>query len=366
MVVVTLNYRLGPFGFLSHTALDAVRGAIPSGNDGLRDQQLALRWVQDNIAAFGGDPGKVTLAGESAGSMSACLQLVSPESRTLAKQFVLESASCLGGLPLLEKAASDTLGKTLTDELCAGQADLVACLRAKTPEELSGWHKDNGLFGAGFNPLVNPADPFLPKKPAALIAAGDYNKGPIIMGTNKNEWGLFELIDNKADVTSLAALTAAIDAQFPANAAAVKAQYLPATDAEVSRAFLRLMTDVAFRCPTRALARLTSSQGSKVYLYSYEALPAYHAFEIPYVFGNPNATLLTPVLDPRTLAAVQGRWVQFTLTGDPNGKVEPSWPAYVTADDAHIALSEITATGSGLAKADCDFWATQVAAQTGQ
>jgi para-nitrobenzyl esterase len=96
MVVVTLNYRLGAFGFLSHAALDATRGNEPSGNDGLRDQQLALKWVKNNIAAFAGDPSKVTVAGESAGAMSACIHLVSLPARKLVQRFVFESGVCTG------------------------------------------------------------------------------------------------------------------------------------------------------------------------------------------------------------------------------------------------------------------------------
>jgi para-nitrobenzyl esterase len=360
LVVVTINYRLGPFGFLSHAGLDATRAGEPSGNDGIRDQQLALKWVKSNIAAFGGDPTKVTVAGESAGSMSACIHLVSPPARELAQRFVFESGVCTGETLLKKKADGDALGKMLSDELCAGQPDPVACLRAKPVMDLADWHKDSTLFGAGFVPVYNPADPLLPDNPAKLVDAGNYNKGPILLGTNLREWGLFQSLGSAKPAT-IAALDMAIDMQLgaqigAAGAAAVKAHYKPATDAEANDAMIRLMTDSAFRCPTRSMARLVTKKGSKVYLYSFEQGQAFHAFEIPYIFGNTNP-LLAPMLDEPTLATMQGFVMQFATTGDPNGRGPLMWPAYDEASDQNMSLKTESAAGTGLAKADCDFWA---------
>jgi para-nitrobenzyl esterase len=366
LVVVTLNYRLGVLGFLSHAGLDAARGEAPAGNDGIRDQQLALRWVQSNIAAFGGDPSKVTIAGESAGAMSACLHLVSPLSRELGQRFVFESGVCMGGTLLANKASADKLGKELSDELCAGQPDLLQCLRAKPLQELTDWRRNATMFGAGFAPVVNPADPLLPDLPPKLIEAGNYNKGTVLAGSNLREWGLFQLIGSAKPAT-IADFNAAVDSQLGAQLGAaglplVKEHYKPASDAEANDVFVRLMTDAAFRCPTRTLARLASSKGSKVFLYSFEQGNAFHAYELPYVFGNPNA-LLAPVLDEPTLAALQGFWMQFATTGDPNGRVQPTWPAYEAGSDQHMALSSTSQAGSGLSKADCDFWDSLTAAR---
>lgn len=361
LVVVTLNYRLGVLGFLSHAGLDAARGDAPTGNDGIRDQQLGLAWVKNNIAAFGGDPSKVTVAGESAGAMSACLHLVSPLSRDLAQRFVMESGVCMGGTLLGTKAAGDKLGRELTDELCAGQSDLLACLRAKPVSELTDWRRSAGLFGAGFSPVVNAADPLLPEAPPKLIEAGNFNKGAVLAGSNLREWGLFQLIGSARPAT-LAEFDAAVEMQLGAQLGAaglplVQAHYRPATDAEANDAFVRLMTDAGFRCPTRALARLLSGMGSKVYLYSFEHGDAFHAYELPYVFGNPNALLAAAMLDEPTLAAVQGFWMEFAIKGDPNGRVQPTWPAYETGSDQCMALSSAPAVKSGLSQTDCDFWA---------
>jgi para-nitrobenzyl esterase len=365
LVVVTLNYRLGVFGFLSHASLDATRGDAPSGNDGIRDQQLALKWVKNNIAAFGGDPSKVTIAGESAGAMSTCLHLVSPLSRELGQRFVLESGVCMGGTLLGNKAAADKLGKELGDELCAGQSDVLACLRAKPAAELIEWRRMASMFGAGFSPIVNAADPLLPDLPPKLIEAGNYNKGAVLAGSNLREWGLFQLIGS-AKPASIAEFDAAVEMQLGAQLGAaglplVKTHYKPASDAEANDAFVRVITDASFRCPTRALARLLSGKGSKVYLYSFEQGNAFHAYELPYVFGNPNP-LLAPTLDEPTLMALQGFWMEFAIKGDPNGRVQPSWPAYETASDQHVVLNSTPSVKSGLSQADCDFWATLMAA----
>lgn len=359
LVVVTINYRLGAFGFLSHTALDATRANEPSGNDGLRDQQLALKWVKNNIAAFGGDPGKVTVAGESAGAMSACIHLVSPPARELAHRFVFESGVCTGETLLKTKADADALGKMLSDELCTGQDDVVKCLREKPVMDFTEWRKTGGLFGAGFVPVYNPGDPLLPDNPSKLVEAGNYNsKAAIIAGTNLNEWGLFQTLGSPR-AANLAEFEMAIETQLAATVGAgtalVKAHYKPAMDAQANDALIRLMTDSAFRCPTRAFARLLTKKGSKVYLYSFEQGQAFHAFEIPYVFGNPNP-LLAPMLDDGTLNTMQPFIMQFAITGDPNGRGSLMWPEYNEMTDQHMTLKSMSAAGTGLSKADCDFW----------
>jgi para-nitrobenzyl esterase len=132
--------------------------------------------------------------------------------------------------------------------------------------------------------------------------------------------------------------------------------YYPAnSDAEANGTFTRLMTDVVFRCPTRTLARLTTSQGSNVYLYSFEEGLAYHAMEIPYVFGNPNPQL-APVLVESLRATVQAYWTQFATTGNPNVDGQPAWSLYSTAVDPHMILKATSEAGSGLAATGCNFW----------
>lgn len=357
VVVVTVNYRLGALGFLSHPALDDERGAAPSGNDGLRDQQLALAWVKKNIAAFGGDPDNVTVFGESAGGASTCLQIVSPKAKGLAKRFIIESGSCAGGLPLFTKDKANATGEKLSGELCADEADVLACLRGKEPADIVGWGASAGLFGAGWGPVADAGDDVLPDKPLNLIAAGDFNKGEVLLGTNKNEWALFvTLAPPTPAITTVATLHTAIEKQFTAaGATAIEEHYAP-TDATAANLWVQLMTDATFRCPARQLSRALSEAGSKVFLYSFEEGPAMHAFEIPYVFGNPNARLAAATLVEGTRKAIQSYWRQFAKAGDPNVAGQPEWPAFDTEGDQHLTLVAEPTAGTGLSTADCDFW----------
>jgi para-nitrobenzyl esterase len=362
LVVVTVNYRIGALGFLSHPQLDQSRAAnAPSGNDGLRDQQLALRWIKNNIGPFGGDADNVTIFGESAGSMSTCIHMVSPTSRDLAHQFIMESAVCIGGLPVIDKVAANTIGTNMGNALCSGETDIVACLRAKPVSELIAYGASSGISGAGWGPVYNANDPLLPTKPVNLIATGNYNKGPIMVGTNKNEWGLFAYLGFSPSITSAAAFSAVVDGQFGALAPYVKMYYPVASDAVAQSVYNQLMTDIVFRCPTRGLARLASSQGSNVYLYSFEQgaenpYLAWHAFEIPYVFGNANPRLGAPVLVESLRATVQDYWTQFAIAGDPNLNGQPVWPVYSAAADQHMTLRASSAAGSGLSQVQCNFW----------
>jgi para-nitrobenzyl esterase len=356
VVVVTVNYRLGVLGFLSHPELEGdAHGGVPSGNDALRDQQLALKWVRDNIDKFGGDPKNVTAFGESAGSSSTCIHSVSPTGKGLAERFIMQSGACMGTFLMTPKAAADELGSEFADALCEGEADLVACLREKDAKELVMWGSDRGTSGAGWTPVINADDQLLPEAPSAIIAAGKHTKGALLMGTNKNEWALFVQLQ-MTNVSTVANFNTAVDAQFPAPLnAAVKAHYTGVTDATAPATFVKIVTDAAFRCPTRALARATAAQGNDVYLYSFEHGAAFHAYEIPFVFGNASPALGITDVEP-VRPVMQTYWSQFAKTGSPNGGDQPEWPAYDADGDQHMVLKGKPEAGEGLSAADCDFW----------
>ncbi len=369
VVLVTINYRLGALGFLSHPALDAQRGGEPSGNDALRDQQLALKWVQSNIGAFGGDAKNITLFGESAGSMSTATHLVSPRAKGLVQRYILESGPGIGAGTLgADKAKANALGTELANALCPGAADVVTCLRALPATDIAAWGADRGISGAGWGPTINRDDPVLPDAPANLLQSGNFNDGELIVGTNKNEWGLFaNLGTTAATVNTVDDLNKQIETQFTEAAlqTAVKQHYAAtATDATADDVFIRLMTDAVFRCPSRTLVRLTTSHGRKAYLYSFEQGKAWHAYEIPYVFGNPVAALDAATLVEPLRANIQGYWTQFAKSGDPNGGDRTAWPKYDSASDQHMTLQMSSAVGSALSKDDCDFW-DQIASTQG-
>ena len=361
VVVVTFNYRLGALGFFSLPELDATRPDAPSGNDALRDQQLVLRWVQDNIAVFDGDPDAVTLFGESAGAVATCLQMVSPTAQTLAKRYVLQSGTCIGGLPLSNKAAANAIGQDLTSSLCPNAPDKLACLRSLDAQELAVWGAERGITGAGWFPVINAADPLLPAHPLTMILSGQTKDAELMLGTNRNEWSLFaELVGPNPKMVS--AVEEAVDVSLsglsPARRAALKQHYItdaqpPVTDATASRTYIRLMTDVTFRCPVREHARLSALLGRKTYLYSFEHGLATHAYEIPFLFGVPNTFVMSD-LDP-VHAVMASYWLQFAKSGDPNLGGLASWPAYDPASDRHMTIKVNPTEGSGLSRDDCDF-----------
>lgn len=355
VVVVTLNYRLGALGLLVHPLLDAMR-SVPSGNDAMRDQQLALKFVRDNIAAFGGDPDNVTLFGESAGSMSTCLQMVSPTGAALANRYIMESASCIAGLPIETRAPAEARGARLASTLCPGEADVIACLRAKSADELINFGANEGISGAGWAPVTNAADPLLPKHPIALFADGPSTK-PLIIGSNLKEWTLFAAVRGLT-VESVAQLRGLITAEIdPRLSEDVAAHYIPdgTTDGQAHEIYIRLMTDAFFRCPARATARLAAARGQPSYLYSFEEGLAFHAAEIPYVFGTPLASLGITDIEAGH-AVIAPYWLRFAKTGDPNGGTSLAWPRYEEATDRHLVLKVPPTTGEALAKDDCDFW----------
>ncbi|MDB4974983.1 MAG: hypothetical protein JWN48_3324 [Myxococcaceae bacterium] len=356
VIVVTLNYRLGALGFAALAELDEARPGTPSGNDGLRDQQLALQWVQDNIAAFQGDPENVTVFGESAGGASTCVHFVSPRARSLGKQFIVESGSCVGSPLIGTRDGATAVSQELSSALCPGAGSAAACLRGKEASEIASWGADRGIFGAGWGPTASAEDDLLPASPAALIADGQHSPGALLLGTNKNEWGLFTLLQN-TKVSSVGELGSAIETQFaavPAAVPAIKAHYT-ATDENAADTFVRLVTDAFFRCPTRTLARAASAAGNPTFLYSFEQGLAYHAYEIPYVFGTPTPALGASVVEPLH-GVIADYWSHFARTGDPNGGKSPTWPAYQQATDPHLRLVDQPVAASGLSRDDCDFW----------
>jgi Carboxylesterase family len=197
-----------------------------------------------------------------------------------AQVHALTRVFCQGAV---HRLVDPIVGLALGNALCPGASDVIACLRDKNADELAAWGKDLGISGPGWAPSYDPNDPLMPAKPAQLIAQGNFQRGAMIVGTNKSEWGLFQA--GTGPIQSATQFAAAVDAQFGPIAPLVKAHYAVTSDDEANTVFIRLMTDVMFRCPTRTLARATAAHGSTVYLYSFEEGIAFHAFELSYIFG---------------------------------------------------------------------------------
>jgi para-nitrobenzyl esterase len=171
----------------------------------------------------------------------------------------------------------------------------------------------------------------------------------------KNEWGLF-LVLRKKPVDSVAAMNEAIDETYPEAArAAIRAHY-PATDTNARDTFIRMVSDSTFRCPTRTMVRYATQAGIPAYLYSFEEGLAWHAMDVPYVFGNPLPSLGVSVVDPLH-GVIQSYFAQFARTGDPNVSTQPAWERYDATREPHMTLKAQPAAGAALSKDDCDFWA---------
>jgi para-nitrobenzyl esterase len=368
-VVVTINYRLGPFGFLALPGLSGEARDHSSGNFGIQDQQAALRWVQRNIAGFGGDPRNLTIFGESAGGVSVCAQLASPKSSGLFQRAITESGPCTARLRTLPTA--EAAGVALAGKLgCADAATQVACLRAKPVAAILA--AGGGSLGA-FGPVVGGS--VLPRQIPEAISSGRFNHVPVMEGTNHDEYRLFvaALFDIQGTPVTAAQYPALLQAQFGAAAPIVLAAYPLADFASPSLALATVITDAGFACPARAANRLLADQ---VRTFAYEfndpnapeflitdpvmPLGAFHAAEIPYVFQPTDAAALFNA-DQLALSEQMIRyWSRFAANGDPNGLRTPSWPRYSTRSDRIQSLAPRATQPISTFAADhnCAFWAS--------
>lgn len=371
-IVVGINYRLGALGFLSLPELEAEDTEHGStGSYGIEDQRAALAWVQANVEAFGGDPGNVTIFGESAGAISTCYHLLSPPSQGLFHRAIIQSGPC-------ESANDPDEAKLQGAELASvlGCGDAVAgvdlaCLRGKTEQEVLE-ALPGGLdffFGEGpsWFPIVDGYN--LPAQPAALLAAGDFAKVPTIVGSNSDEGTLFFTLGD-VDIPDEATFETLAEGLVPGHGADVVALYPAATYGSAKAAAMAAVGDGGFVCPTRRLARALDAAGAPTFLYHFTFAPsgvllgddlgAFHSAELRYVFGNPGQ--LTPFpLDPTELElsqAIMSYWGRFSASGDPNADGAPVWPAFDTEADQHLGLDVEQVSGSGLASDRCAFWDT--------
>jgi para-nitrobenzyl esterase len=370
-VVVTINYRLGPFGFLAHSALQAEDKAHPStGMYGFEDQRAAMAWTQANIAAFGGDGKNVTLFGESAGGESVCLHLVSPKSQGLFQRAIIQSGACAapsGFTSTAAQAEGDTFATALG---CEGKTAAVtlACLRSKTRDDVLLALPTKGALdfspgGAKWFPTVDGDN--VMKEPLDLINAGSFAHVPLLVGSNGDEGTLFFAFGTP--IKDDAAYKLAVEGLYPGKGDAILAHYPSATIGSAQAATERALGDGVFVCPSRRLARAYAKAGDAAYLYHFTykspsaAIPnlgAFHSSELPFLFGNPSQLLpdaLTAAETPLS-AAMMGYWGRLAAAGDPNGGGAPAFPAYDAAKDGSLVLDLTIAPEAGLAKADCDFW----------
>ena len=365
VVVVTLNYRLGPLGFFSHSALSAESGQ-GTGNFGLLDQQAALAWVRDNIAAFGGDKDNVTLFGESAGGMSVCYQLVSPKSAGLFRRAIVQSGPCSTLRPPTQ-SESEAQGEVLAKKVGCTMGDaatLARCLRSVPLSTLMTALplKPEIIFGDGYAWTPSVGNPVLPVTPQAALAGGQFHRMPIVVGANKDEGTAFVALGVKLDTE--AEIRTALASLFSPITVDTVIRHYGSTPIGPETG-LRLLGD-AFVCDARRLARWTAAASVPTFYYHFTRefayllpnLGAFHGAELPYLFHTPLEFISIKPHEEGFSAQLQGYWARFAATGDPNGSGAVSWPKHDRASDRSLRLDLETRVESGLRQADCDFWDT--------
>lgn len=333
IVVVTLNYRLGILGFVSLKDLAGAEVRY-TANCGLLDQIAALRWVRENIAAFGGDPDQVTVMGESAGAMSIGALLGMPAAHGLFQRAILESgaASNLTTRPQAKKVAQALLAKLdLSPTQLSALVDVPIETLLKIQPELG--HEFGGV--QAFHPLIDGET--LPQHPLAMMAQGSAAEVAILTGTNRDEWRLFALMSGGATVDE-----EQLKQIFGDAAKSALAQYAQArADQSKDAAWIDFMSDLVFRMPMLRLAEAQVRQGAPVWMYRFDwespifggALGAAHAMEIPFVWNTLDTGLarwFTGDSPARQELAdrMHAAWAAFILSGDPVIADLPAWPRY--------------------------------------
>ena len=354
VVVVTINYRINTLGFMAHPLLSEESPNGVSGNYGLLDQIAALQWVQNNIAAFGGDPELVTVFGQSAGGASICDLMVSPLAAGLFDHAIVESGGFLSmGIPVNEDG--DTLllaerqGEKISQALgCEDEEDVLACLREKTPEELMEALNETSSSAMGFASIGPNIDGYvIPEDPPVMFAAGEQAAVPLLIGTNANEGAYFAAAITLDQYKMLGFV-------YGMYADDVMALYPAETDEQAKSSFMVLLTEMLFASPSKFAAASMADVGSPAYLYKFTQVPTdpliqpmgpFHGYEVAFVFGN-----LDETASPEDVAlseSMMNYWVDFAASGDPNGGGEPEWPEFTLQGDEYQELGTPISTQSG-------------------
>ncbi len=374
VVVVTVNYRLGILGFFAHPELT-------NGGYGLEDQQAALRWVRDNITAFGGDPGNVTLFGESGGAVSVCAHLTSPTAAELFHRAIIQSGGCIGDAPantffpgVPEFATWPTIEEiegigaaVAAGAGCGDPATAVACLRALPAADL--------LVGTAIFTRPGSGTPLLPESPELALNEGRFHQVPVLAGHTRDEGTMWAAFHPQPITAAYYQEQLAI--AFGDDAGRIAAEYPVADYDTPGLAWAAVVTDRVWACPTLAGHRLFAAD-VPTFVYRFDdrnaprifpetpeiPLGAYHASELLYLFATVGLGAPEPLTAGQRELSTQmiQYWANFARSGDPNGPGLPAWEPF-TNDDPVPIVQGLAPGAAGIDAIDaiaehrCDFWA---------
>jgi para-nitrobenzyl esterase len=362
-IVISINYRLGALGWLALPQLDTEQPATGAGNYGMLDQIQSLRWVRQNIAQFGGNPGNVTVYGQSAGGGAVCTMLASPLARGLFAHGIIESLGCAAGTTA--KAAAEKTGQAYaTAAGCTDPNTVLACLRQAWAPNLIAAEQKVVVRGSTYG------TPVLPRNPQDAITTGHWNRVPIMIGGARWEGKLFVI--DQANITA-AQYEARIRATYGANAQAVLQKYPASAFPKPFYALAAVTTDSGIACAVNTTAEALAGK-TTVYRYEFNdpTSPTLYGFQPPGIdMSNAHSAELAYLFDftlgyrpltatEKVLSAQMMRyWAAFARSGDPHVRAQASWPKYDSTTHRTLVLSP---SGNHVvtdiaAEHNCSFWA---------
>ena len=370
VVVVTINYRLHVFGFLADAALRAEDPNKSTGNYGSLDQVAAIRWVHDNIAAFGGDPANVTIFGESAGGWSVCTMLATPLNKDMFAHAILESGGC-GKSESLEAAYERS---AIAVRAAGCEPGDLPCLR-KLPAEAFFKHPIATLYQRGMEWGPHHDGYLLDSRPLDMIRAGNFNHVPLLAGFNRNEVDAVLMarpqIWNALPFQYQPVIRRNLNLSEEAANQLADLYALKDFRNKPRKAFGKMYTDAGLACPTYLGLDAFARQGMTTFFYRFDydemkyggIIGALHAMEVPFVFntieGKKSDFMYARGSRETALAlakAIEGYWTNFARTGNPNGPKLKEWPVY-KADDQRLMVLDIMIRVQPAGMSDrCAFW----------
>jgi para-nitrobenzyl esterase len=371
VVLVSLDYRVGPFGFFSHPGLTRESSHHASGNQGILDQIAALKWVRANAAKFGGDANNVTIFGESAGSLDVSVLMTSPLSQGLFRRVIAQSGSVVElGDPLTQSQA-EKRGEIAAANWKIPAGASVKDLRAVSAADILKSEPDySAAFSTTFPNAGITVDRYVfPEMPAAVFAKGKEHRVALLHGSNSRD--RFPPVPPPKD------LRKAIEEAYGPIAGRAQELYVGGVDPVYGAPANQWAGDTSFRCPAVEQLAWHVAAGNPAYQYEFarvspgrEAYGAIHAAELPYVFGNLDRAPVIPALpaqvanavDTQVSGAMQQYWTNFAKTGDPNGGQLPVWPKFDSLSRAYIQFLDTGPVAKeGLRRSYCDLFMENVA-----